>query len=175
MRSACPVPSLLKAVRRIDAVLHQQLQGSHRREVPALPVGGPDLHRGDDLAPTLDLRCRHGPGLAPIGAVGVFRAPIATQQTIQRGAADGVELGCRCHQNGALGMARRQRRKTAAESSERLDRHGARRSASHAQRFRVGAPSGGPWGGRDRALAAAPGRARRRATPGPPPSASRRR
>jgi hypothetical protein len=93
--------------------------------MPALAVGGPDLHGGDDFAPALDLGRRHRPRAAPIGAVRVFRAAVAAQQAIQRGAAHRVELRRGFHQHTALGVAGRQCRETAAEGRERLNRHGA--------------------------------------------------
>jgi hypothetical protein len=96
---------LLQAIRRLDAMLDQQLHGAHRRQVAPFLVGGPDLHGGDDLAPSLDLGRRHRTWTAAIGAVRILRPAIATQQAIQRGAAAGIELRRGRHPGAALGVA----------------------------------------------------------------------
>lgn len=59
----------------------------------ALPVGGADLHGGDDLAPMLNLGCRHDARGATISAMRVSWAPLAAQHSVQRRATDRVKLG----------------------------------------------------------------------------------
>ena len=103
---------LLETIRCINTMLNQQLQDTDRREMPALLVGGPDLHGSDDLAPTLNLGRRHHAWMAAIGTVCVFWPAVAAQQAIQRGSTDGVELRRGRHQSTALGMACRQCRNT---------------------------------------------------------------
>ena len=113
----------LEAVRRVHAVLHQQLQGPHCRKMAALLVGGPDLHGGDDLAPALNLRRRHRPRAASVRPVRVLGTSVAAQQAIQRGAAHRVELRRGRHHRHTLGMPRRQRRETPPQGRKRLNRH----------------------------------------------------
>jgi hypothetical protein len=114
---------LLETIRRLDAVLDQQLQGAHRRQMAAFLVGGPHLHGGDDLAPALDLVRRHRARTAAIGTVRVLRPAVAAQQAIQRGPADRVQLRRRRHQYAALGLPPRQRQQAAAQRCKRLGRH----------------------------------------------------
>ena len=147
---------LLKAVRRVDAVLHQQLQSAHGGQVAALLVGGPDLHGGDDLAPALDLGRRHRPRAAPVGAVRVLWAAVAAQQAIQRGAAHRVELRRGFQEDAALRVAGRQCRETAAEGRKCLDRHGD--PYRHHTPAVSREPCRDPCGGRDRVFATVPGR-----------------
>ena len=116
---------LLEAIRRLDAVLDQQLQGAHRRQVTAFLVGGPHLHGGDDLAPALDLVRRHRAWTATIGAVRILRPAVAAQQAVQRGPADRVQLRRGRHQGAALGMPRRQRQETTTQGRKRFGRHAA--------------------------------------------------
>lgn len=85
------------AIGGLDAVFGDDFEDTLRREATALPVGRAALHCRDDLAPPLDLVGRHGARLAPIGAVCVLRPSLAAQQPVERGAADVVEFGGRCH------------------------------------------------------------------------------
>ena len=156
VEGGCSQPArreLLEAVRGVHAVLHQQLQGPHRRKVAALLVGGPDLHGGDDLAPALDLGCRHRPWAAPVRPVRVPGTPVAAQQAIQRGAAHRVELRRGRHHRHTLGMARRQRRQAPPQGRKRLNRH-SDTLGHHTPAVTGGEPRSG-WG---RSFAAALGR-----------------
>ncbi len=147
---------LLESIRRVDTMLDQQLQGAHCREMPALLIGGSNLHGGDDLAPALDLRGRQRSWAPAIGAMGVLRPAIAAQQAIQRGAADGVELRRGRHQSTALRMPRRQRHEAPAQSQKRLGRYAA--APRHQAPAVASAWRRDTCGRRDRAFAAVPGR-----------------
>ena len=58
-----------QAVRRLDPVLDQQLDGADGREMPVLPVGGAQLHGRDQLAEPLHLAFRQLARPAPVTPV----------------------------------------------------------------------------------------------------------
>jgi hypothetical protein len=63
-------------------MLDQELEDANGGEMSALPIGGPDLHGGDDLAPALNLGRRHDARGATVRAMRVAWAPFAAQQPI---------------------------------------------------------------------------------------------
>ena len=115
---------LLEAVGCFDAVLGEQIQDAHRRQVAALAVGGAQLHGRDDLAPALDFGGGYQPRPAPVGATRVPRASLTAQQAVQGRPADGVDLGGGPDQGGPLGVTGRERRETPAKGRQRLGRDG---------------------------------------------------
>src|SRR3546814_4137794 len=56
-----------QALRRLDAIGFQELDGAGGRNVPALLVGGPDLQCGDDLGVALHLGLRGNPRRTMVG------------------------------------------------------------------------------------------------------------
>ena len=64
-------------------------------EMAALPIGGADLHGGDNFAPALDLSRRHDAWGATVSAMRVAGTTFAPQQPIQRRATYCVKLGGR--------------------------------------------------------------------------------
>ena len=85
---------------------------------------------------------RHA-AVATIGTVCVLRPSLAAQQPVERGTADVVELGRRCHQRLSLRMPCQQRRQSTPEHHDRLD--GDRDARAHYAawlcNFRVGPAS----------------------------------
>src|SRR5580698_3631897 len=102
-------------------MLNQELEDADGGEMAALSVGGADLHRGDDLAPALDLSRRHDARSATISAMSVAGTPFAPQQSIQRRATDRVKLSRRRQQSLALRMSAGQRGQPTAERHQCLN------------------------------------------------------
>jgi hypothetical protein len=111
---------LHEALRRLDAVPLEQLDGARGREPAPLAVLRPDLERGDELAVALQRPHGHGPRLPPVGTVRRPRATMLAELAVERGAADAVELGRRGHQPAALGIPRRQPVEPPPEVDEHL-------------------------------------------------------
>ena len=86
----------------------------------------------------------------------ILRATFATQQAVQCGATDGVELRRGCHQGAALGMPRRQRHEAAAQGRKRLGRHAAA-PRHHAHAVALECREAGRGRERERVLPAVPG------------------
>jgi hypothetical protein len=114
---------LLQAIGRLHAVLDQKLEDANGGKMAALPVGGTDLHGGDDLAPALDFGRRHDARSATISAMCVAGTPVAPQQPVQRRATDRVKLSGRRQQSLTLRMSAGQCGQPAAERRECLNRH----------------------------------------------------
>jgi hypothetical protein len=123
-------PQADRAVGRLDPVFLQDPDRLRRREMPALLVEGPKLHRRDRLAVAFELRRRDDLRLAAIRAMQRSGVKLPAQPAVEGRPRHAVERGRVGDHALAIGMPRRQGFQAMAQADQRLVRD-ARPSLRH--------------------------------------------